>query len=290
MPSTRRAQGCPVGLGAVALAHRRPVEGQPARLGADAARRHAGGAQHARRVARGLRPPDAVDRGRQAPDVAAGRLDVQHLRARRGVEAAVARPRHQVVDVDVVVVVGVVEVGQHVAEVVVRRGRGGPVVAPCRGEVAARPVPPDVVARDEAPGAAGVDPRQVEAPAVVVRLRGAAVVVGAVAPDPRRVGVARRGVGVPEGQPGVQPGVERGPVAPARQVAGHLVDGPGAVDGRVRGDRAVRGCRAGRGEPGRRGSEHAERARPDGAPEDAAPARGPLVVVVCHGCSPLVWR
>ena len=81
--------------------------------------------------------PRAGDLHRSVPQVAADPLHRLDLSRRPAAERRQLRAGAAVVDVDVVVVLGVVEIGQHVREVLVRRGRDRP-VRPAGGPSAQR--------------------------------------------------------------------------------------------------------------------------------------------------------
>jgi hypothetical protein len=144
-----RRQQCLVFLRPVPLAAARAVEGEPLRLGPGEESTFTDAYEHIVRVVVGLRSPDPVDVGVLAPDEPAAGLHVLDLSRRAGVEIGVGQAGHEVVDVDVVVVIGVVQVGQDVAEMVVQRRGGRPVMPTGLGDVGV--AAPQVVPREEPP-------------------------------------------------------------------------------------------------------------------------------------------
>src|SRR6478735_3663462 len=117
------------------------------------------------------------------PDVAAHRLDGLHLGVGPTDEARPLGSEATQVDVDVVVVRGVEEVGQDVGELVVQAGGGSPVEREATAQLGRRGVAPRVVAQRGEVAAVGAQSRDVDGLARAVPRRRRAAHPGAVGPD-----------------------------------------------------------------------------------------------------------
>ena len=239
-----------------------------------------------RAAARVAESQRAGELGRHGPDVLADRLDGLHLDPRPTAEAGRSSSGAAVVDVDVIGVVAVVEIGEDVREPGVQAGRQPPVVGQPsrlggRGFVA-----PAVVAAGDRPAVGQPDRREIEGPAgVVPGVAGrAAVGPAAVGPEalrPRCRGCVSRSFG-PAGQLAEEVVVEAEAVA----VAGDLVDQrrtgqtcdarPGCSGRRRSSDRTVRIRRPDRWPCSRRTAPPTGRVSSRGTvgDPDGAPARG----------------
>ena len=96
------------------------------------------------------------------PDVPAHRLDGLHLGVGTADEARTLRSEPAEVDVDVVAVRRVEEVGQHVGELVVQPGGRAPVEGEATPQLGCRRVTPQVVAQARQVASVGAQPRDVD--------------------------------------------------------------------------------------------------------------------------------